>query len=144
MKPNTIAASNENLAREISKLITETDLKIQRKLAWESDAMQKKKKRMTLNDWEAECKAERGVSSREGTCLYHVTRGNYTYKKTSLKKFSSKSPTDALATLRNELTWFFLVFLLIERSFVTVINIPYNKLILSSSQKYIDSKYISH
>ncbi|XP_029162798.1 inositol monophosphatase 1-like [Nylanderia fulva] len=33
MKPNTIAASNETLARELSKLIVETDLKVQRKLA---------------------------------------------------------------------------------------------------------------
>lgn len=31
MKPNTIAASNETLAREMSKLIVEADLKVQRK-----------------------------------------------------------------------------------------------------------------
>ncbi|XP_024882350.1 uncharacterized protein LOC112461367 [Temnothorax curvispinosus] len=31
MKPNTIAASNETLARKISKLIADTDLKTQRK-----------------------------------------------------------------------------------------------------------------
>jgi len=31
MKPNTIAAANEILAREMSKLIIDTDLKTQRK-----------------------------------------------------------------------------------------------------------------
>lgn len=39
MKPNTIAAANETLARNISKLIIDTDLKTQRKR--EPDARQK-------------------------------------------------------------------------------------------------------
>ncbi|XP_024876690.1 inositol monophosphatase 1-like [Temnothorax curvispinosus] len=41
MKPNTIAASNETLARKISKLVIDTDLKTQRKrLQRTSDAKQ--------------------------------------------------------------------------------------------------------
>lgn len=62
MKPNTIAASNETLACEMSKLIVKTDLNIQKKQLENQSQCEKETNHVK---WEAEYKAG-GVSSRTG------------------------------------------------------------------------------